>query len=566
MTSHTTPLPLKLDNKLPHDALQHAPPSPTFSTTSLISSMSWIADKGPQDLIPLLKNAYTAIKEKEKDLTLAAEIGKQLLSTNVELEQNYRQLLQRQQQQPLSATDENESTDDDECPDMQYIPSMNARQVIIEVLEQKNVELNERLESLSTEHTTMKNTSGKRTKQLEAEMTALKNDLEMATNKIQELELLNKKQQENQLRNRNGKNNSNNENEATSIDGLLNDVQRLETEHQQALEAKRTMESKLAAALTDLHQLKQQFDNFEFTESGYKTLQQTYDRQFQHITQLNQSLEDHRAVFQKLRDRGINIHSLSSTPCPSVIMKQNDNTSDHHHPHHSLLDELESEWNKRNNHGTATTPAPSQQQDPSFPLGSQPKPTATSSSSSSTSSSSLLFSQYFGDMDPFESLLTKATGIDNGLIDDALNLINQLEQGIEQQGNNQTTNKVPASISAVGDDAFMTTWTTIASHMGGVDSSSSIINNNNDHDHDLHLALVEYTFPSQDLYPDLPSSSSGTLTRYDPSMTRPGLVRQWISKAFQRLWRWFRFAFVLSTAVMISLWSGPDEMLLAIDN
>ncbi|CAO3589050.1 unnamed protein product [Absidia cylindrospora] len=536
MASHTTPLPLNLD-KFPHDALQHPPPSPTFSTTSLISSMSWIADKGPQDLIPLLKNAYSAIKEKEKDLTLAAEIGKQLLSTNVELEQNYRQLLQRQQQPP---THENESTDDDnddECPDMQYIPSMNARQVIIEVLEQKNVELNERLESLSTEHTTMKNTSGKRTKQLESEMTALKNDLEMATNKIQELELLNKKQQEKRRRNKNGNINDENENEATSINGLLSDVQRLEMEHQQALEAKRTMESKLSAALTDLHQLKQQFDNFEFTESGYKTLQQTYDRQFQHITQLNQSLEDHRAVFQKLRDRGINIHSLSSTPCPSVIMKQND--TENHHPHHSLLDELESEWNKRS----------TQHQDPL-------KPTTTTPCSSSSSASSS-FSQYFGDLDPFESLLTKATGIDNGLIDDALNLINQLEQGIEPA--TTTTNKVPASISAVGDDALMTTWTTTdASHMG---SSNS---NNNNNNHDLHLALVEYTFPSQDLYPDLPSS--GTLARYDPSMTRPGLVRQWISKAFQRLWRWFRFAFVLSTAVMISLWSGPDEMLLAIDN
>ncbi|KAI8334260.1 hypothetical protein BC941DRAFT_454466 [Chlamydoabsidia padenii] len=505
MASRKTPLSLHLT---PTESLQHpvSPPSPTFSTTSFISSMSWLADKAPQDLIPMIKSAYSSLREKEKDLTLAAEIGKQLLTANVQLEQNYHQLLQQQQQQPS----------DDESPDMHY--SMNSRQVIIEVLEQKNIELNERLESLSTEHATMKTTNVKRTKQLEAEMIALKSDLEMATSKIQELEWMNQKQQQQQQQRHNNKETTTHH--GKDVDHLLSDIQRLEVEQQQALAAKQAMESKLATALQDLHQLKQQFDTFEFTEAGYKALQQTYDRQFQHITELNQSLEDHRAVFQKLQDRGM--HSLASTPCPSVIMKTGK---------HTLMDELGSEWNKQLD--TA-----------------QQEPINTSTSSSSSSSSLFPTSHQFFDMDPFESLLTKAAGIDNSLIDDALQLINQLEQNIEQ----------PSIVASHEDDDDEDGWT-MDSNFGG-NSVDDVIDLHGGNSVDgLHMALVEYSFPSQDLYPDLNS----VLTRYDPSMTRPGLIRQWVSKALQRLWRWFRFALVLSTAVMISVWSGPDEMLLAID-
>jgi hypothetical protein len=475
------------------------------------------------------------------DLTLAAEIGKQLLSANVQLEQNYRQLLQQQQHHSDSSYDNASIATDDESPDMRYLSSMNSRQVIIEVLEQKNNELNERLESLSTEHTTIKSTNSKRTKQLEAEMLALKSDLEMATSKIQELESMNQKQQQRRL---NHSGSSKNQDAAGhDVDLLLSDLQRLEAEQQQAIEAKHAMETKLAAALKDLHQLKQQFDTFEFTEAGYKTLQQTYDRQFQHISQLNQSLEDHRAVFQKLRDRGIHLHSLSSTPCPSVIMDQG-GTGSSDGGKHTLLDELKLEWNKRQQSDTANT-------------SNTNKPTSSSSSSSassSTLSSFMPFNQLF-DMDPFETLLTKATGIDNGLIDDALRLISQLEQEIDDQPQNSI---IPASVSAVGDnDPIYTTSWTVDSNFGDNSVDDQVTD-----DGRLHMALVEYSFPSQDLYPSL--DSGGTLARYDPTLTPPGLIRQWVSKALQRLWRWFRFAFVLSTAIMISVWSGPDEMLLAI--
>lgn len=74
MESRIKPLPLDLTTATTNEPFQPqqqhhvppTPPSPTFSTTSLISSMSWIADKAPQELIPMIKNAYSSLKEKEK--------------------------------------------------------------------------------------------------------------------------------------------------------------------------------------------------------------------------------------------------------------------------------------------------------------------------------------------------------------------------------------------------------------------------------------------------------------------------------------------------------------------
>ena len=42
------------------------PPVSTLSTTSFMSSVSWMAEKTSTELIPMLKNAYTALKDKEK--------------------------------------------------------------------------------------------------------------------------------------------------------------------------------------------------------------------------------------------------------------------------------------------------------------------------------------------------------------------------------------------------------------------------------------------------------------------------------------------------------------------
>lgn len=65
MLSQLAP-PSRLDLNLNSLQVPPGPPSPSLSTTSFMSSVSWMADKTTSELIPLLKNAYSALKDKEK--------------------------------------------------------------------------------------------------------------------------------------------------------------------------------------------------------------------------------------------------------------------------------------------------------------------------------------------------------------------------------------------------------------------------------------------------------------------------------------------------------------------
>lgn len=512
------------------------------------------------------------------------------------MEENYKQLLNSVQNQNnnegivQSTTTIEESSDDDECPEMRFIPSMNTRQAMIEVLEMKNTELNEKLEGLLNEQDHIKNDNSQRTKELEREISALKSDLEMATSKIHELEAMNDRQLHPSMsststssRFRKKKKNGDgydDDDEEEEISELLNDMEKLQKDHQEVLNAKNILENKLKMALSDLSQLKQQFEQFEFTEAGFKQLQETYDRQFQHINELNASLEEHRFTLQKLKDRGVQIHSVTSTPCPSDIFMNDDD----HAPRKqsNLLSELEMEWvkkqrlqqlekekkKKKNNSQSGQY----LQQDNNlndtfhFPPTHTSPPSSMHSSSKSNSSSSL-FNRDFFEMDPFETLMTKASGVDSNYIDDALSLIYELEQGIDRSrhpfsssypDDDEELMMLNPSISAVGDPYTLR-------HRGGPSSIASLPLMPHHHENNM---LVEYqvpSFPGQDIYPDL-SSTGSTMAKYDPSMNKHGLIRKWISKALHRIWRWFRFTIVLSTAIMISLWAGPDDLLLTMED
>jgi hypothetical protein len=54
-------------NSLPMSA---GPPSPTLSTTSLRSSVSWMAEKTSTELLPILKHVYKSLKDKEKGIVI----------------------------------------------------------------------------------------------------------------------------------------------------------------------------------------------------------------------------------------------------------------------------------------------------------------------------------------------------------------------------------------------------------------------------------------------------------------------------------------------------------------
>ncbi|CAO3639796.1 unnamed protein product [Cunninghamella echinulata] len=242
---------------------------------------------------------------------------------------------------------------------------------------------------------------------------------------------------------KNGNEYDDDDDEEEEISELLNDMEKLQKDHQEVLNAKNILENKLKMALSDLSQLKQQFEQFEFTEAGFKQLQETYDRQFQHITELNASLEEHRFTLQKLKDRGVQIHSVTSTPCPSDIFMNDDHTP---RKQSNLLSELEMEWikkqrlqqekekkkKKKNSQSNQYLQQDNNLNDTfHFPPTHTSPPSSMHSSSKSNSSSSLFNRDCF-EMDPFETLMTKASGVDSNYIDDALSLIYELEQGIDR--------------------------------------------------------------------------------------------------------------------------------------
>jgi len=69
-----------------------SPSSPSYITSPVPSSPmsgSWNVSKSQAELTGMLKEAYNVIRERERDLTLAAEIGKSLLENNIALKAKY---------------------------------------------------------------------------------------------------------------------------------------------------------------------------------------------------------------------------------------------------------------------------------------------------------------------------------------------------------------------------------------------------------------------------------------------------------------------------------------------
>ncbi|KAI7872947.1 hypothetical protein BDF14DRAFT_1739727 [Spinellus fusiger] len=413
-----------------------------------MSSMSWVAGKSSDELIPMLKNAYSALKDKERDLVLAAEIGKSLLENNLRLKSSYEHLLHRTLSSVSSPSTEEEH----------LMPCRSTREAMTEVLEKKNAELNKCLETAMLEHERHGRTESKKQRKLETEINVLQRHLDTASHKIQELEEVNSRQAHRQKQKVETKAETI-VSENNNVEGLLKRLHHLQTEHNEAQEAKAEVETELANTLKDLRTLKEQFEHFQFTQKDYETLKQAYERQFEHIEQLSKSLEEYRHTLQKLKSRGVPV-STASTSAPS-FMKDS--------VRHTLLGELESEWLKTHE-------------------GSVKCPTAFDGTALKESS----YLTY-----ELRSLLSKTSGIDRHLLDEALSWIECLD---------------------VHDDDY----------------------------------------PRESIYPDL--SLMAPMEREQlKDKSFMGQMRRWMCALFHSLWRWCRFATVLTTAVLISVWNGPDK-------
>ncbi|KAI8063750.1 hypothetical protein BC940DRAFT_348899 [Gongronella butleri] len=616
MQRHITPSSISVHR---HDLAADAPPSPTMSTNSFMSSMSWMAEKSTAELIPLLKNAYHSLKDKERDLMLAAEIGKSLLENNIAMKQRYEQLLTHSRaplpdalptpsssvltnQAMYDENDDNDSDilanpcqeqangtdDDDEDDTMGFVSSRSTREAMIEVLETRNRELTMQLDALMDEQAALNKSKTKQHRALEEEISHLTRTLDMATTKIQELEKMDHGAASPRAnRMRKGSHLSENEHgshqgtgdddddddDDDNVDTLLSKIEQLQLENNMASKSKHDLERKLASTLQDLRQLKTQFDHFQFTRDDHEKLQQAYERQFRHIDELNATVEEHRTLLQKLKDRGISISSAHTTPAPSCI-NGDDMTSEKDLAYRqTLLAELENEWRKQQQPAlTASASTPTQTQQ--HALDDQPSSSNSSSSSPkrpqdkkkgqgllqpSWSHLSLQdLPTWNSTSADFETMLARAAGVDQQSLEDAIQFVNRLE----------------SSLLTSDDDVQ---WS----------DNDDEMNENDDMGNGDRQWLVEaLDLPREGLYPTMPSASRlgglpvGTWMRHPATAATTsssaatctqithsprsftGRIQSTARALFRAVWRWCRFAVVLTTAVLISVWNGPDQMLL----
>ncbi|KAG2234597.1 hypothetical protein INT48_003405 [Thamnidium elegans] len=491
------------------DFMDDTPYSPAASTTSFISSVSWVAEKSASELGSLLKNAYRSLREKEKNLLLAAEIGKSLLEHNQNLKRDYEHLLQNVKScesvtKPLKQ-DSYEDDDDDENTTMRILSSKKAHDTIVESLEQKNAEIKSMLEQTQQHSQLTEQQYEKKQRKLESEIEILKDHLDIAANKIHELEESNqqKRQQRKNLDEIREFEQQQKTDDLFLMEELTVKMQELFTENKQLQSSKKSVEEKLITSLHDLEKLRSNFEHFELTHQGYSTLQESFERQTTHIKELNDSLEDHRQILSRLRDKGL-LHSNTTSLHDFDDDKPTVSTSSMQ----SLMGELENAfWSTCHKNNNSSAKLQKSNSDTSLSSFSKIYDLATMTERNLTSFCS----------DPadyaFEKLLNTMGVPDRSVFDDAEHLLDSSFCGelFEPEGN------------------------------GSI-------------------------YAERNLYPSTTTISTQLLRMDDHLTTIPpkGLTNRilfQIRYLFRSIFKWCRFAIILETAVLINLWKGPDLIL-----
>ncbi|GAA5805688.1 hypothetical protein HPULCUR_011211 [Helicostylum pulchrum] len=502
------------------DFMDDTPYSPAASTTSFISSVSWVAEKSASELGSLLKNAYRSLREKEKskytyilwickkspklttgciDLLLAAEIGKSLLEHNQNLKRDYDKLLQNVKScESVTKPAEENTYDQDENTAMRILSSKKAYDTIIESLEQKNAEIKSMLDQTQHHSDLTEQQYEKKQRKLESEIEILKDHLDIAANKIHELEESNqqKRQQRKNLDEIREFEQQQKTDDLFLMKELTVKMQELFTENKQLQSSKKSVEEKLITSLHDLEKLRSNFEHFELTHQGYSTLQESFERQTTHIKELNDSLEDHRQILSRLRDKGLlhsnttSLHDFDDKPTVSSSSMQ------------SLMGELENAfWSSSSPHHRSK-------------LQKSNSDTSLSSFSKiydlATMTERNLTSFYSAPADyALEKLLNKMGVDDRSLFDDAEHLLDSCAGELfEPEGNG----------SIYAEHNLYPCTTTISTH----------------------------------------------LLKNDSTVPPKGLTNRilfQIRYLFRSIFKWCRFAIILGTAVLINLWKGPDLIL-----
>nr|CAG8594245.1 13551_t:CDS:2 [Entrophospora candida] len=328
-------------------------PSPTLSAS--------FASRTPAELTALVKEAYGIIREKERDLTLAAEIGKSLLENNITLKSKYEglvvqlQSLQRQRQKdtiftlqanatkkplavpiapPSSSLDPSGYEDDDyDVSDNEsnsgwsssydvsspispikrshskrdhqqnQQPKLTFKELeIIKELELKNQDLQTRLDEVIKEYNETDKIDKAKIRKLESDSQHYQEVYSQATLKIEDLEKeterLIQKQKSDFWQLKYNKKSSENE---QFIEGLVNKVAELEEQNLHIERQKVDTEKKLAKITNELDILQDQCNQLIEESKDYEMLQLQSKQQTELIDELEETLEYERLKVVSLR-------------------------------------------------------------------------------------------------------------------------------------------------------------------------------------------------------------------------------------------------------------------------
>jgi hypothetical protein len=228
---------------------------------------------------------------------------------------------------------------------MRLISSKKAYDRIIESLERKNAEIQSLLDHTQQHAEQTDQANLQKQRKLEAEIQVLRANLDMAAQKVQELEESKQLQQERvrQLDEKRDYELRQTE-DLELLEELTIKMEEMFIENKHLQSSKRSVEEKLIISLQDLERLRNDFEHFELTNQGYAELQEAFERQTTHIQELNDSLEDHRLILSRLRDRGL--WSPHHSTAPSISGHQSIFSACA--SKQSLLGELEHAWSNTN--------------------------------------------------------------------------------------------------------------------------------------------------------------------------------------------------------------------------
>ncbi|KAI7851662.1 hypothetical protein BDC45DRAFT_559298 [Circinella umbellata] len=402
-----------IDMKKPNDLVLLSP-SNSCSVSSVTSEVSGSSNSSsgssqipglkeassPEKLASLLKNTYATLRSKERDLKLAAELGRSLLDNNLELKAKHDSLLQQQKQhqqrwrQPqqqrsgnknlerimipstsiltrsrnanenasrwlervdspggLSDTNSNSST-------MRLIPQQQAHDAIVQMLTEKNKAMEASLENTLADLNKAKLAGNERVEMLQNKVNNLQQRLDHAGTTIEVIE----KQRREENNNNHRRLSISEDNDIANTDAeLIAQINKLKTENQRLLEAKLTAQRKLDEATQNLNQWQHQVQDYEAMNNEYKQQQIACQQQANEISLLTGAVEDYRSQLLQCRDNSLvlsdnddekvlvqipneldnnnNYNNFNGPrPLPAMIASQSTQTN--------LMSELERAWTK----------------------------------------------------------------------------------------------------------------------------------------------------------------------------------------------------------------------------